>query len=190
MNLLCESKGFRAGLVLVPAFELSRGEWLLLRWPVNSGSDSEESFYAALSGIAVFPGLIIHVTARIVALFGRWAKPPYHYSTVGELMSALPAEDKGRFRVEIDARQLAADAPLDQLPATPKLLAGLGLASLSGGLFVFNTAGLDPIGVQKAHASVAEKIRRGLSVIELEFHGGTGEEEFRLPGVKVLEASL
>lgn len=188
MSALCETKGFRAGSVRIPAFALNRGEWLVLRWPANFGSDSEKRFYDALSGGAVCPELVLHARARVVAQFGKWAEPLYRNRSIGELMAALPAEDQRRLRVDIEARQLGVDTPLDHLPATCKVLAGSMLACASGEMLVFNTSGLDPSGVEEVYAYLADKTQRGLSVLELEFPGN-GQRQAHPVAVAVLEAS-
>jgi hypothetical protein len=188
MNTLCETKGFRAGTVRIPAFALNRGEWLVLCWPTNFGSDSENRFYDALSGSALCPDLALRATAKIVAQFGRWAEPLYRHRTLAELLGALSAEDRSRLSGEIEFQRLAPSAPLDHLPGTSRVLAGLMLASSSGEILVFNTAGLDPTGVQRVYAYLADKMKLGISCIELEFPD-TAQRQAHPVGVTVLEAS-
>ena len=69
------------------------------------------------------------------------------------------------------------------------MLAGIMLASSTGEILVFNTAGLDPIGVQKVYTYLADKMRAGLSFIELEFPG-TGQRQAHPVAVKVLKSFL
>lgn len=160
----------------------------MLRWPASFGSDSESRFYDTLSGSAVGSEVALHATTKIVTQFGKWAEALYCHRTVGELLAALPAEDRSRLNAEIEPRRLAPSASLDQLPGTSRVLAGLMLAVSAGEILVFNTAGLDPTGVQKVYAYLADKTNRGLSFIELEFPG-TGQRESHPVGVAVLEAS-
>jgi len=188
MSALFETRGFCAGSVRVPPFELGQGRWLVLRWPANHGSDSENRFYDIISGSAACPDVELHARTKVVALFGKWAECLYRNRTVGQLLAALPAEDQRWLRVDIEIRRLAAELPFDHLPATSRLLAGLMLASLSGEVIVFNITGLDPTGIQKVYAYLADKIQMGLSVIELEFPSNE-QREARPVAVTVLEGS-
>jgi hypothetical protein len=170
MNTLCKTIGVQIGDIRVPAFTLRRSEWLVLRWPDNFGSFSEDQFYKAISGSSGCE-FILNAKSNVVTLFGKQADELFAGRTIGKLLAALSTTDRNRLEAEIETRRLSAETSVNDLPLTSRLLTGLMLASHTGEIVIFNTSGLDPKGVQSVYAYVGEKMKLGISFIELEFQG-------------------
>jgi hypothetical protein len=188
MNTLCETRGFRAGAVRVPAFKLDQREWLVLRWPASFGTDSENALYEALCGVSHHPKFTLRSSASVATSFGKWAERSFRgCHTVSELLTAIGAEARKRLEPEIAPRRLPPDAPLNHLPATLRVLGGLMLSCSPGRIVVFNTSGLDPVGANKVYAYAAEQLVKGAAFIEVEFHGAT-ESQVRPVPVLTVEA--
>jgi hypothetical protein len=188
MNILCESVGVRIGRVIVPAFTLRNGDWIVLRWPEAFGTDSEDLLYEALGGVSIHAGLRRYCEGKVVTAFGKWAERSFAgCGTVGALLEALRPEARKVFEPQIRARHLPPGAPLSHLPATPRVLGGLMLASLAKEIVVFNTSGLDPMGARTVYAYVAAELAKGAGFIEVEFLG-VAESEVRPAPVGIVEA--
>jgi hypothetical protein len=174
MKTLCETNGFRAGAVLVPKFVLNQGDWIVLRWPECQGSDSEAALYEVLCGVSHCEEFTLRSKVGVATPFGKWSGELFRgRHTVGELLAALPPEGRNRLELEIKGRHLWPESSVNHLPGTAKTLACLLLATLSAGIVVFNTSGLDPMGVQKVYGYLADHMKHGLGFIEIQFPGGS-----------------
>lgn len=188
MKKLCETNGFRAGAVLVPKFVLYQGDWIVLRWPECQGTDSEAALYEVLSGVSHCEEFTRRSKVGVATPFGKWSCELFKgQHTLGDLLVALPPEGRNRLELEIKGRHLSRESPVHHLPGTAKSLACLVLATLSAGIVVFNTSGLDPMGVQKVYGYLADQMKRGLGFIEVQFPGG-GQNEAHPVDVRVFDA--
>lgn len=169
MSLLCTSKGFKIDGLSVPPFLLNQGEWIVLQLPIRFGSKLEMKINKILTG-DVCPGFIRFANVEIAVPIGN-TKSGEEFLNIGQFLERLPARERDLFIAEINDSEISLEALPHHLPGTPRLLAGLMLASLGANLVVFNTCGLDPTGVQNVYDYVSEKMKHGIGFLEIQFEG-------------------
>ena len=141
-----------------------------------------------LCGVSHREEFTLRSEVRVAAPFGKWSPELLRgQHTLDELLAALPPDGRNRLEIEIRGRQLSRQSPVNHLPGTAKTLACLLLATLSAGIVVFSISGLDPIGVQKVYGYLADQMKHGLGLIEVQFLGGRQNED-RPVRVRVFDA--
>jgi hypothetical protein len=167
MSLLCTSKGFKIDGLSVPPFSLNQGEWIALQLPIKYGSELGIEIDRILTGSAC-PEFIRFANVEIALPIGD-AKSGEELPNIGRFLERLPTRERDIFITEINNSEISFEALPHHLPGTPRLLAGLMLATLGASLVVFNTCGLDPTGVERIYAYVSEKMKCGIGFLELQF---------------------
>lgn len=188
VSLLCKTEGCRIGTVKLPPFAISHGEWVVLRWPVNFGGEPEQKFYSMLCGERN-PELDVFSKTQVATSVYSGQFSPESSQSVGGVLAGLDTQDAEVLMLEIRRAGVPLSSPLNHLPMTIRLLAGMSRASFESELVVFNASGLDPLGVQKIYAFVHDKLKRGRGFLELEFPG-QGYKHSRPINVVVLDVLL
>lgn len=155
---VCE--GFQVGIYCVPAFEVRAGDFVRLELPNEYGFPRDE-LLEALSA----PAHQRHIRAAGKVTVIEWIRPRpallelFHRQRAMEWFCRRTSLSSTEAHAWLQRVDLPPDAPVTSFAGTPRRLLAIQAAfALRAGIIVFNTEGLDPMGVRRTLSAISQQL--------------------------------
>lgn len=167
-KIICQGMGINS--LVIPPFTLETGQLLNIHWPLPKGHTREHTWEMILKKQRESSG--IHVIEPVYRVIPFQVKSKRVWKTSQKIpvkqgildVFNIPEVSVCRMLTKL---HIVSDTLIDHLTSTEKSLIGIEVSRFFSNTFLFDTSGLDPLGIQKAYELVKEELRQEKAAIHL-----------------------
>ncbi len=150
-------KGFKMGNVYIPEFEVKKGQLLCFHWPFCHKSLEAEHFFEVLLGTKT--EMNIYVLGKITKVNIPYEKNPFYRKSIKKFLMKFGNISAYRASNILQKLHIAPHNFIGSISLTKKILLGLEIAWVnSPEVVLFETGGIDPLGIETICQAVSERL--------------------------------
>ena len=159
-KIIC--KGFTIGNSYIPPFKLDKNQLLCIHWPLLPGDIEQKYFFDLLKGNQIEKNLkILGKITRIDNFYRRKKNFSYFFyrRNIKDLIMESTNISEKEIHNILQKLQISPHNSVETISFTGKILLGIEIACFnSSDIILFDTGGLDPLGVIKTYQTILEKL--------------------------------
>ncbi len=165
-------QGIRINSLDIPPFILGPGQLLGIHWPLPKGHAIEKRWEMILEKKRGSSGIqIVESIYRVIPFQAKtkvfWKKPK-EITLRQDLVDFLKIPESSACNI-LAKLNIPSETITNDLAFTERCLVGIEISNFFSNTFLFDTSGLDPLGIKKVYEVVKEKLAQGEAALYITY---------------------